>query len=160
MHSLSATAVGLLVDAAPAMVNHVDGRGRRALAYLARHATLAALLSSSAEYSIPVDVNHADVNGDTALHMAMLRGAGPRAVKLLLEKGADVFSVGYGGTTVLMKPFLTVDQGVIAAKYADCEPYDGRSRELADTATSDCLEAVLDRALSRRGADDGARGGW
>jgi ankyrin repeat protein len=83
-------AVKMLVDAAPDLVNHTCNKGRRALAHLASRATLEELFASCARHKIQVDVNHKDVNGDTALYMAMLRWGGPEAVKLLLDKGAEV----------------------------------------------------------------------
>jgi ankyrin repeat protein len=89
-------------------------------------------------------VNHRDFNGDTDLHMAVLTRE-PWVMQLLLEKGADVFSVGYGDTTVLMKPFLTVDREVIEAEYL-CLNF--RDLKLADATISDYLRTLLDHILS------------
>jgi ankyrin repeat protein len=116
---------------------------------LTSKATLDELFASSARYNIQIDVDHADVKGDTALHMAMLSSSGPEAVKLLLEKGADVFSVGYGGMTVLMKPFLTDDVDVIEREYADLDlPDDSQGSTIADSTISDCLKAMLDHVVA------------
>jgi serine/threonine-protein phosphatase 6 regulatory ankyrin repeat subunit B len=120
MRCTSPEAVKMLVDAAPELVNHTCNRGRRALAYLTPFDICKELFASCARHNIKIDVNHADVNGDTALHMAMLGHADQSAVQLLLEKGADVFGVGYGGTTVLMKPFLANDRDVIMREYSNC----------------------------------------
>jgi hypothetical protein len=118
----SPEAVKMLVDAAPELVNHTCSKGGRALAYLTNRDLLEELFASCARHNIQIDVNHADVDGDTALHMAMMERTGSSGVQLLLEKGAGVFGVGYRGTTVLMKPFLSVDQDVVAGE-------DGRAAE-------------------------------
>jgi hypothetical protein len=57
-----------------------------------------------------------------------------------------VFGVGYGGTTVLMKPFLHVDEDVIDDEYVDFQPSDDliQDDELADSAISGCLRTILD----------------
>jgi hypothetical protein len=138
-------AVKMLVDAASDTVNHTCNKGRRALAYLTRLDLLEELFASSTRHNIQIDVNHADINGDTALHMAMLSWSGPEAVKLLLEKGADVFGVGYGGTTVLMKPFLHVDEAVIGDEYLSFQ----LSGELedADANISASFKTILDHML-------------
>jgi serine/threonine-protein phosphatase 6 regulatory ankyrin repeat subunit B len=149
MYCATPEAVKMLVDAAPGLINHTCSRGRGVLAYLTSKATLDELFASSARYNIQIDVDHADVKGDTALHMAMLSSSGPEAVKLLLEKGADVFSVGYGGMTVLMKPFLTDDVDVIEREYADLDlPDDSQGSTIADSTISDCLKAMLDHVVA------------
>jgi serine/threonine-protein phosphatase 6 regulatory ankyrin repeat subunit B len=136
--------VKMLVDAAPDAVNHTCNTGRRALAYLTYLGLLEELFASSARHNIHIDVNHADVNGDTALHMAMLRRAGPAAVQLLLDKGADVFGVGSGATTVLMKPFSSID-GV--------PPVAEGAVTVADWTISECLRPVMEHMLSVSAAD-------
>jgi ankyrin repeat protein len=151
MRCTSPEAAKMLVNAAPDMVNHTCNKGRRALAYLTRLDLLEELFTSCARHNIQIDVNHADINGDTALHMAMLSWSGPGAVKLLLEKGADVFGVGYGGTTVLMRPFMAGDRGVIAREYGIREAEDGS--ELADATISESLRSILDRILCTDVAD-------
>jgi ankyrin repeat protein len=145
--------VMVLIDAAPDMVNHTCNKGRRALAYLTFLDLLKELFASCARHDIQIDVNHADANGDTALHMAMLLRSGPEAVQLLLGKGADVFGVGYGDTTALMKPFLHVDEDVVAREYdliqiADMSP-EQEEEELADATISACLRTLLDHVLDR-----------
>jgi ankyrin repeat protein len=94
-------------------------------------------------------VNHADVNGDTALHMAMLRRTGCSVVQLLLEKGADTLGVGYGGTTVLTKQFAAVDRDIILREYGIRVP----AEELADSTITENLKVILDHVLSRDVAD-------
>jgi ankyrin repeat protein len=126
-------AVKMLVDAAPDLVNQTCNKGRRALAYMTSDETLEELLAACIRHKIQVDVNHRDVNGDTALHIAMLRWGGPAAVELLLYEGADVFGAGYGGTTVLMKPFLTMDHDVMDAEYDFIDAQD----DSEDDATAD-----------------------
>jgi ankyrin repeat protein len=150
MFCLSPESVRMLIDAAPDMVNHVCSKGRRALSFLTSLDVLQELFASCARHNIRVDVNHADVNGDTTLHMAMLSWSEPETVKLLLEKGADVLGVGYGGTTVLMKPFL-IDEGdpteeEFGIRVSD-ELYD--DDDLADSSISACFEVMIHHILSR-----------
>jgi ankyrin repeat protein len=149
MRCTSQESVKMLVDAAPDLVNHTCNKGRRALAYLASRATLEELFASSARHNIHIDVNHADVNGDTALHMAMLRRTGCSVVQLLLEKGADTLGVGYGGTTVLTKQFAAVDRDIILREYGIRVP----AEELADSTITENLKVILDHVLSRDVAD-------
>jgi hypothetical protein len=132
----------MLVDAAPDLVNHTCSKGGRALAYLTRLATLQELFASSARHGIQIDVNHADVDGDTALHVAMMVKTGPGAVELLLEKGADVFGVGSEDATVLMKPFP--DDHEDEAE----EENDEEDEKRIDLTISDSLKALLDHVLS------------
>jgi ankyrin repeat protein len=130
--------VTMLVDAAPDLINHACNKGRRAIGYLTSLNLLEELFASSARHNIQIDVNHEDVNGDTALHIAMMQRNGPAAVQLLLDKGAKVFGVGYGATTVLMKPFFSVEnQPVIEAP-----------EEVADSTINECLKIVMDHMLS------------
>jgi ankyrin repeat protein len=155
----SPDAVKMLVDAAPDVVCHTDNKRRSVLSYMKSVPMAKQLFSSCVQHNIRVDVNHTDRNQDTALHIAMLKRRGPLVVKLLLKKGSDVFGVGYGGTTVLMKPFLTVDEDVIAREYDGFRFRVGaRSREAPDEVINDCLKTVLSFALtSGTGTGTGAR---
>jgi ankyrin repeat protein len=146
MSCTSPESVEILVNAAPYILDHTCNKGRKSLAYLTPFDLLEELFASCARHNIKIDVNHADVNGDTALHMAMLMWLVDDEVELLLQKGADVFGVGYGGTTVLMKPFLHVDEDVIDDEYVDFQPSDDliQDDELADSAISGCLRTILD----------------
>jgi hypothetical protein len=135
----------MMANAAPEIVTHTCKRGRQALAYLTSLPLQQELFTLGESHNIDIDVNHADVNGDTALHMAMLRCSGARAVESLLQKGAEVLGVGYGGTTVLMKPFLTVDEDVINEQYGNCEFPD--EADYIDVEISTCLQFILDHVL-------------
>jgi ankyrin repeat protein len=149
MHCATPASVKMLVDAAPELVNHTCSKGRRVLAHITYRAEiLQELFASSARHSIHIDVNHADVNGDTALHMAMLNRSALSSLQLLLEKGADVFVVGYGDTTVLMKPFLTVDRDVIDAEYSHHITDNTQDGAVADSAISECLKTILNHVVA------------
>lgn len=107
-----------LLEAAPDTVNHRDIRGRTALHHFSASGdklkALSQLLENLRKGEHPIDINAADDNGDSALHLAMAH-VNLDAVKLLLENGAEVLGSGYEGTTVLMKPFL--DVGVVSSVY-------------------------------------------
>jgi ankyrin repeat protein len=100
----------LLLETAPDSVNARDLKGRTALMHLScsptDHKVLQELLRFIEERGIDAEVNHRDVNGDTALHMAMM-GGNHLSVPLLLEKGAKVLGSGYEEMTVLMKLFMS-----------------------------------------------------
>jgi ankyrin repeat protein len=150
MRCTSPESIKMMVDAAPDMVNHVCNQGRRALSYFTSLDVLKALFASCARHDVHVDVNHADVNGDTALHLAMLSWSGPEAVKLLLEKGADVLGVGYGGTTVLMKPFLIDEGDHVVREFGIRVPDElHEDDDLADSSISACFEALIHHVLLR-----------
>jgi hypothetical protein len=69
-----------------------------------------------------------------------------RAVKLLLEQGADMMSISHDGTTVLMKPFLARD--VLGSTYEDIRMgYAARYHGLEDAQVSKCLKTLLDTVL-------------
>jgi ankyrin repeat protein len=145
--------VTMLVEAAPDLVNHTCNKGRRALAYMDSPATIQELLTSSKRHNAQIDVNHKDFNGDTALHMVLVKRLGLSAVQLLLKEGAEVFGVGYGGTTVLMKPFLS-DVDYISEEYGNRAQHTGTS----DLIISECLRAIIDHALARDGTATSAPG--
>jgi hypothetical protein len=79
--------------------------------------------------------------------MAMLVPSEPEVVELLLEMGAEVFGTGYGGTTVLMKPFLSVDEGVLDREYREL-PVVQAPPEKLDALISDNIETVIYHILS------------
>jgi hypothetical protein len=62
------------------------------------------------------------------------------AVKLLLEKGAEVLGSGYEGTTVLMKPFL--DNDTASRIYAGMEVENEDFAEKTDEA-HDMMDSLL-----------------
>jgi hypothetical protein len=110
--------VELLVKAAPDAVSHRNNLGRTAIFPMTRYPrsydALVETVKSGSEYGVPMELNHADDNGDTALHIAMV-SHNVKAVKYLLEKEVDVMGSGWQGTTALMKLFLdTRDDEVIA----------------------------------------------
>jgi hypothetical protein len=137
-----------------------DHQGRTATAYLSssesQYRGLKELFRCSEELGLDAGVNNEDINGDTALHFAMLWST-RRAVKLLLEKGADVLGVGYEGTTVLMKPFLSKDvlestyDGIPAEGFCGTDEEEGlesyRPVAYADADASVCLQFLLDAVL-------------
>jgi ankyrin repeat protein len=134
----------MLVNADPDAVNHACNKGRRALAYLTSLDLLEELFASSARHNVDIEVNHADINGDTALHMVLLKRSGPAAVQLLLDKGADVFGVGPGATTVLMRPFSAIN---------GAPPFAEEAEEAADSTASECLRLLMEHTLSVSAAD-------
>jgi hypothetical protein len=83
--------------------------------------------------------------------MTMLKRSGPEAVKLLLEKGAEVFGVGYGGTTVLMKPFLIEDGDHVVREYGIRAPDESHEDDddLTDSSISACFEALIHHEFAR-----------
>jgi ankyrin repeat protein len=118
--------IRLLIEAAPKTLHYKDNNGRNLLmqAFLRddRHYSygrplsdqdvpvnyINQLLSKSSEYNDTIDVNDADKNGDTVLHMAMM-ALNVNAVDLLLCQGADMMGSGWQGTTVLMKALLDTE---------------------------------------------------
>jgi ankyrin repeat protein len=133
--------VKMLVDAAPDTVNYTCSHGGRALGYLTSLDLLEELFASSARHNIQIDVNHADVNGDTALHMAMEVNSEPAVVKLLLDKGADVFRVGFRATTVLMRSLFSTTDSLIECPYGEAE-------KVMDSTLSERLRIIMDHVLS------------
>jgi hypothetical protein len=105
------------------------------------------------DISLDAEVNNKDVNGDTALHLAMVGGSQPDTVKLLLGKGADILGSGLAGTTVLMKPLLPME--VIMDTYEDIYwNMDFLENPMDDACASECLRSVLDELLVRCGGRD------
>jgi ankyrin repeat protein len=148
MHCKTPELIKMLVDAAPETVNHTCSKGRGALAYLTSSDLLEEMFTSSARH-VDIEVNHADASGDTALHIAMLKRSGAKAVEMLLENGADVFGVGCGDTTVVMKPFLPVDHDVVMREYRHAGlPDAAPGCDVADETISSCLKIVLDRVIA------------
>jgi hypothetical protein len=86
-------------------------------------------------------MNNKDNNGDTALHMVMIR-QDYDAATLLLQNGAEVMGSGFEDTTVLMKPFL--EEEVIE----DLESEMIISEEEADEWSNRCIKLVLSHWLS------------
>jgi ankyrin repeat protein len=130
--------VRMLLDAAPDMVSIRDYWGRNALAHLSdscdRYEALMELFRCCEEHGVDAGVDNKSNHGHPALHWAMV-GANPRAVKLLLEKGADFLGSGREGT-VLMMPFLQMRDG------------HGVPDPLDDKDSSECLTVVLDALLA------------
>jgi ankyrin repeat protein len=106
------------------------------------------------KHGVDAFVNHADMNGDTALQAAMIE-SNLNAVKLLLEKGADALGSGYQDTTALMKPFL--DNEALRSEY-DLQQWQlssGTYRSfMKDADINTSLKVVLNAVLLR-----GAGGG-
>jgi ankyrin repeat protein len=98
--------VKLLLAAAPSALNHRNAKSREPLAFMAVNAGDTGALEEVFKYTdsdgVPVNVNHKDINGDAALHMAVMVG-NVAGVKLLLAKGADASAVGLDGMTVFMR---------------------------------------------------------
>jgi hypothetical protein len=90
-------------------------------------------------FDLDAEVNNKDINGDTALHMAMV-GSCPKLVKLLLEKGAEVLGSGYADATVLIKPFM-----VVSTVNGDSRTSDEKDEDISK-CVKEVLEAVLQRA--------------
>jgi ankyrin repeat protein len=151
MRHHNAVCARLLLDAAPDLVGARDLQGRTAVMHLSccdgQHVApaLEELFRYCEEHGIDAEVNGRADNGDTALHVAMVRGD-LRAVKLLLEQGADMMSISHDGTTVLMKPFLARD--VLGSTYEDIRMgYAARYHGLEDAQVSKCLKTLLDTVL-------------
>jgi hypothetical protein len=98
--------VKLLFAAAPSALNHRNAKSREPLSFTAVNAGDIGALEEVFKYTdsdgVPVNVNHKDINGDTALHMAVMVG-NVAGVKLLLAKGADASAVGLDSMTVFMR---------------------------------------------------------
>jgi ankyrin repeat protein len=144
--------VALLVRAAPDTVNHRDISGRTVLSHLSgnKRATknISAFFDVIDDLDLPVDVNSADEDGNTALHYAMLAGC-PGTVQLLLSRGAEMQGSGSGETTVLMKPFwdkntMHDDFGGLVRGYTG-----GMSSEARDVEIAGCLRMVLSQLTQR-----------
>jgi ankyrin repeat protein len=148
--------VRLLLETDPGLAGIRDDKGRAATAHLScsdeQFPMLVRLLQYCEEHGIDAEINNKDVNGDTALHMAMLWGIN-KTVKLLLEKGAEVLGSGCRGTTVLMKPFL--EKEAVASEYCEiwCPPI-SQTKAVADAYANACLRLVLDAVLQRGGDAD------
>jgi ankyrin repeat protein len=137
----SAGAVRLLVKADPDAVSHRNNLGRTAIFPMTRYArsydALVETIKNDSEFGVPVELNHADDNGDTALHIAMV-SHNVKAVKSLLEKEVDVMGSGWQGTTALMKLFLdTRDDEVIATYDEVLATYDRVSDNPGDNVNDD-----------------------
>jgi ankyrin repeat protein len=135
-----------LVRAAPDTVNHRDERGRTVLSYLSgKHGTtgaISALFDCAGELNVDIDINAKQIDGDTALHYAMLAGC-PDTVRLLLDKGAEVLGGGRGDTTVIMKPFW--DRNEVSSDFDGIVgPYSAAEHPSETDAQIDaCLRMVL-----------------
>jgi ankyrin repeat protein len=128
----------LLLTAVPDLLDTKDFNGRSAIAplsYRSRHVeALEELLRVADEFDFEAHVNHKDVFRETALHQAMA-GSNALAVKLLLERSAEELHMGSEDSTVLMKPFLHLDDDVDGF-HSPCIA--------VDAGTSACLKSVLD----------------
>jgi ankyrin repeat protein len=155
MSSFEAACVRLLLDAAPDLVGARDLEGRTAVMHLScsgmHYKALEELFRYCEERGVDAGVNIKDLNGDTALHIAMIGGCLP-AVELLLEKGAEVLNSGCGGTTALMKPLL--DEAAIQSTYN--ELYFHWMTDTRDTNAAACVRALLDAVLRGGEVDGGA----
>jgi hypothetical protein len=146
MHISNAACVRLLPEAAPDLILVRDLKGRTALMHLSycdrRHHVLKELLLYCKEHRLDACVNSKDINGDTALHIAMV-ARNVRAVKLLLNAGSNVICSGCEGTTALMKPF--VDEDVVSSAYAGIplNPYIRATAKKKDAESDVCLKALL-----------------
>jgi ankyrin repeat protein len=100
----------VLTEAAPETLSHEDNRGQTAFHRLSVSEHNLDGLKELCRHVQSVDyqsvLNDSDVDGDTALHVAMTY-ANLAAVKLLLESGAEVLGSGHQGYTALMKPSQT-----------------------------------------------------
>jgi ankyrin repeat protein len=139
----SAEAIAMLVDAAPDLLQHRSEDGAQSLTHMTALPAIEELFKSSARHNIQIDVNHRDNVGSTALHHHVFKlgraGDGDTkllTVKLLLEKGADVFAVDRGGATVLTE-LLRLGNN----------PGDGDLSETDEVANM-ALQTILDHILS------------
>jgi serine/threonine-protein phosphatase 6 regulatory ankyrin repeat subunit B len=171
MHAKYDFSVSPLIEAAPDTVNHRDNSGWTVLHYFSRRIvihysrvcsdrTLVQLLKHTQNGEYPIDINVADENGDTALHIAMM-DLNSDAVKLLLENGAEVLGSGYEGTTVLMKPFVKAHGSLIEICIRE-------KKKAFDKQIQSCLQDIIDNILlgknddvgvSSRGIGSGGGGG-
>jgi ankyrin repeat protein len=156
----NAACVRLLLEAAPDMMRVKDDIGWTPLTFFScfahQHEALEELFRYCQERnkSVEVEVNNKDVNGDTALHLAMVGGKNLDTVKLLLEKGADALGMGFKGTTVLMKPLLPMDfieEAYIYHTISWRQDYLSTSTDV-DIRASECLKAILDWMLVHGGS--------
>jgi ankyrin repeat protein len=140
----------LLVEAAPATMHRRDNRGRTVLMELcwkeSAEQCMTELFECSERYGAVIDVNAKTNKGETALSVAMC-AENIVAVKLLLEKGADVMGCGYGGTTALMKPFLGAQECLeVFDAEVDDEP---ENEQEVDAINSYCLKMILNEVMLR-----------
>jgi ankyrin repeat protein len=150
MMTRNAACVRLLLEAAPDLVNKRDSRGWTAVMHMSssyrRYEALEELFRYCEKHGLDAGVNNKDIDGDTALHMAMYMRdmymtdactgrSYLRVVKLLLKKGADALASGRNGMTVLMMAFLRL------------RPRSAKMDEMSEE-TSACLKAVLEAVLA------------
>jgi ankyrin repeat protein len=150
MACINPACVRLLLDAAPDQVSIRDDEGRTAMMHLSRdyhHEALEELFRYCEEHGIDDGVNNKAKNGDTALHMAMA-SRNPRAVKLLLDKGAEVLGSRRDSMTVLMEPFVLLHPPPTKSIEIDVWQTDTNSWWKAVLDTSVCLKAVLEAVLA------------
>jgi ankyrin repeat protein len=172
MQACDPETVRLLVNAAPDSVHRRCEIGRNALSYLSEKPltsdALVSLLECDSAYNLCLDVNAANDVGDTTLHFAM-GDANVVAVELLLEKGADVFHIGYRGTTVLMtllqvgastmaeeedednedEDDISLDEDMENGDEDMDEGDDDENSVISVAGASKCVELILDHVLWR-----------
>jgi ankyrin repeat protein len=148
MNLKNASCLRMLLEAAPDLVNFTNIWERTALMYLcldsSRYDVLVELFRCCEELGIDLMLNSRDGDGNTALHLAMSKHNIP-AMKLLLEKGADVMGRGHHGNTVLMS-------AVVSYRYQDgwivwISSPSYIIDTTKDTNTSASISALLDAIL-------------
>jgi ankyrin repeat protein len=160
--------VRLLVEAAPEVVYHRNRQNQNVLIYFCSRNcdinVLEDLFVCSDRCNVPIDVNVQDLNGDTALHVAM-KHLNDETARLLLFKGADALMSGHEGMTVLMAPFLFDNIEKINDPPDDYneDEHDGlsddeggyyteepkMSEEALDLRISHCIKTIVDSFFSR-----------
>jgi ankyrin repeat protein len=137
--------VRVLLDAAPDVLERKDLKGRTPLMHMScrryKGEQLIELFQYCEEHNLDACVNSTDINGDTALHLAMASGYVP-TVKLLLEKGAKVLCADSRSMTTLMKTLI--DPAILSSMYGSL---DMDLADIEDTDRSKCLKALLDAVL-------------
>jgi ankyrin repeat protein len=167
MFASDADRARMLLEAAPDLVGMRDNKGRTALMHLScnddQYEELEVLLRYCNEHGLDAGVNNKDINGDTALQLAMVQCHFP-TVLLLLKNGADVISSDDQdhATTVLMQPLM--DPAILSSMYDDLAIPDPRRFAAKDRKVRDCLRVLLNTVLLHSGnrvvhADAGAGGG-
>jgi ankyrin repeat protein len=142
-HAKSADVVRLLVQANPEVVHQVDNYGCTAVFYHALDCDggdyITETVNAASEHNAHVNLDHADIDGDTAVHIAALCGH-VDVVQYLMDQGVELMGTGCGGTTVLMKTLA--DREMVEEYYDGLVDYD---EEIArfDKRQDNCLMLLL-----------------